>query len=474
MASAAEADRLKQEGNEWFKLCKFQRAVDSYTAALEQDRNATILCNRAFAYIKLECAGAAIADAEEALKLDPSFVKAYYRKASAHVLLGKVKEAFRDFKHVVTMCPDDADARTKLAQCEKEVKRIAFINAIAREDSIPLSERLKLSDIAVPATYVGPRIPETGLTKAVVQEIAAQFKAEKHIARKDMCWLLIEVLNVFKSFPNVVPVEISDSEEITVCGDTHGQYYDLLNIFEKNGWPSETNPYIFNGDFVDRGSYSVETVTLLLAFKVLYPQHLFMSRGNHEAQGLNRVYGFEGEVKAKYDDVVYNLFQEVFCALPLGHTINKRVFITHGGLFSKNGVTIEQIQQVNRFRDIPEDGLMCEMLWSDPQPFPGRGPSKRGVGVAFGPDVTEDFLKTNGMELVVRSHEVKDDGYVVEHGGKCITIFSAPNYCDQIGNQGAFIRFSPRDGLKPKFTSFKHVPHPGKRPMAYSSAVGMM
>ncbi|CUG88499.1 serine-threonine protein phosphatase, putative [Bodo saltans] len=188
---------------------------------------------------------------------------------------------------------------------------------------------------------------------------------------------------------------------------------------------------------------------------------------------MNRVYGFEGEVKKKYDDGVFDLFSEVFNALPTGHIINGKVFVTHGGLTSKDDVLIEDLQKPNRFGEIPESGLICESLWADPQPMKGRSPSKRGVGLSFGPDVTEAFLARNNLKLVVRSHEVKDNGYVVEHDGKCITIFSAPNYCDSIGNKGAFIRFRGAD-MEPKFTTFEHVQHPGKKAMYYSSAFGGM
>ena len=260
-----------------------------------------------------------------------------------------------------------------------------------------------------------------------------------------------------------------------MCGDTHGQFYDLLNIFKINGNPSPTNRYLFNGEFVDRGSYSLENVMTLFAWKVLYPGAVHLSRGNHEGLSMNRVYGFEGEVRKKYDDFVFSLFSEVFNALPTGHVLNKQVFVTHGGLYSDDNVTLEQLNKCNRFGEIPESGLICESLWADPQPMNGRSPSKRGVGLSFGPDVTEKFLKNNNLSLVVRSHEVQEEGYVEMHNGKCITVFSAPNYCDSLGNKGAFIRFQGAT-MKPKYTQFKHVPHPGKRPMQYSNASfgGMM
>lgn len=471
--SEAEAERLKAEGNEWFKLNKFEKAEASYSASLAIKPNPLVYCNRALAYLKRELPGAAIADADAALALDPGCVKALYRKATAHVELGKQKEALKDLKLVIQMVPNDPDAKAKYDMCEKEVRRLKFFEAIFSADSAPPSMRIKLDELTVPPSYTGPRIQGNALTQEYVLDLMKQFKEEKLISRRDLIFILLSVLNIFKGLPNFVPITIREDEEITVCGDTHGQYYDLLNIFEINGHVSPNNRYVFNGDFVDRGSYSLENVATLFALKVLYPDAIYLSRGNHEGLSMNRVYGFEGEVRKKYDETVFELFSEVFNALPTGHIINKKIFITHGGLFSKDGVTIEDLQKPNRFGEIPESGLLCESLWADPQPMKGRAPSKRGVGLSFGPDVTENFLKTNDLKLVVRSHEVKDEGYVVEHDGKCITIFSAPNYCDSIGNKGAFIRFRG-DTLTPKFTTFGHVPHPGKRAMMYSSALGGM
>lgn len=164
-----------------------------------------------------------------------------------------------------------------------------------------------------------------------------------------------------------------------------------------NRLPSEDNPYLFNGDFVDRGSFSTEVILTLFAFKALYPDAVHLTRGNHESRHLNRVYGFEGEVHAKYDNTIYELFQEVFNWLPLAIVLNKKVMVVHGGLFSKDGVKLEDIEKIDRNRDIPEEGLMCDLLWSDPQKELGRSPNKRGVSIAFGPDVTKQFLKENNL-----------------------------------------------------------------------------
>ena len=154
--------------------------------------------------------------------------------------------------------------------------------------------------------------------------------------------------------------------------------------------------------------------------------------GNHETLNMNKVYGFEGEVKHKYSQQMFQLFTEVFHELPLAYCLGKKVLVVHGGLFSRDDVTLDDIRKIDRRREPPDEGLMSEILWSDPQPMPGRAPSKRGVGLSFGPDVTAKFLERNDLKLVVRSHEVKDAGYEIEADGKLITVFSAPNYCDQV------------------------------------------
>jgi serine/threonine-protein phosphatase 5 len=207
-----------------------------------------------------------------------------------------------------------------------------------------------------------------------------------------------------------------------------------LNIFSINGEPSAERPYLFNGDFVDRGSFSVEVILTLFGYKLVYPTGLNLTRGNHETKNMNKMYGFEGEVKHKLDDNINRLFSQCFCLLPLCALIEDAVFVVHGGLASVNDVTISDINKLNRNREPPESGLMCDLMWSDPQAPKGRSPSKRGIGLSFGPDVTDNFLETNHLKMVVRSHEVRDEGYEWEHSNKLVTVFSAPNYCDQVHN----------------------------------------
>lgn len=225
-----------------------------------------------------------------------------------------------------------------------------------------------------------------------------------------------------------------------------GQFFDLMELFRLNGLPSEKHHYLFNGDFVDRGSWSTEIALLLYAYKWLRPSSFFINRGNHETDDMNRVYGFEGECKAKYNgmyhnqllnlpslgfciylldstDRVFKLFSESFSALPLATLIGKKYLVLHGGLFSDDKVTLDDIRKLNRHnqRQPGQAGLMMEMLWTDPQTEPGRGPSKRGVGMQFGPDVTKRFCENNGLDAIIRSHEVRMEGYEEEHDGKCIT-----------------------------------------------------
>eukprot|EP00854_Cymbomonas_tetramitiformis_P005769 gene5769-6958_t len=272
-------------------------------------------------------------------------------------------------------------------------------------------------------------------------------------------WQIVETaMQILERESTLNFINIDKQSEITVCGDVHGQFYDLLNIFHMNGWPSKDRPYLFNGDFVDRGSFSVEVAFTLLVFKCAHPNKVFINRGNHESQSMNMLYGFHSEACAKYGEDIADRFRELFCHLPLAAVLNNDVLVMHGGLFSTDNVSLDDITNIDRLCEPPDSGLMAELLWSDPMPCLGRAPNSRGIGVAFGPDITKRFLEYNGLSLLVRSHEVRPDGYDVMHNGKLITVFSAPNYCDRMGNKGAFIRF--RHDMRPKFVTFDAVPHP--------------
>jgi len=471
--SKAEADQLKEEANKYFKDGKYSIALEFYTKAI--DVNPLIAAyygNRSFCNIKLECFGSALEDANKAIKLDQSYIKGYYRRASANMALRKFKLSLRDYEAVVKVRPNDKDARLKYSECKKIVHREGFAKAIACEDSKSVTETLDLESMCIESDYSGPELEDGNISLQFMEKLLPYLKDQKKLHKKYAYQILVSIKKYLSTIPSLVDITIGKDKHLTVCGDIHGQFYDLLNIFQLNGLPSEDNPYLFNGDFVDRGSFSVEVILTLFGFKLLYPNHLYLSRGNHETSNMNQMYGFEGEVKEKYSSKMADLFTEVYNLLPLSHLINNKVIVMHGGLFSSDEITLDAIRKTDRNRQPPESGIMCELLWSDPQPQNGRAPSKRGVGVSFGPDVTTKFLQLNDLDYVIRSHEVKPEGYEVAHDGKCITVFSAPNYCDQMGNKGAYITLRP--DLKPKFTSFEAVPHPSVKPMAYANSMMSM
>lgn len=470
----AEAEKYKTEANEYFKNKVYDKAIELYTKAIEIDpTNAVYYANRSLANLRTELFGSALNDAVSAVKSDPSYLKAYYRRAAAHMSLGKFKLALSDFEVVSKRRPNDAEAKKKFVECNKIVKKMAFERAIAvdRPEKTLAEMYQSLESISIEDDYSGPKLEnEETVTLEFMKELMAWYKDQKKLHKKYAYKILYDIDSYLRKQPSLVDIAIPDDGKFTVCGDIHGQFYDLLNIFDKNGLPSETNPYLFNGDFVDRGSFSVECIFTLFGFKLLYPNHFFLSRGNHESINMNQMYGFTGEVTAKYSSTMADMFTQVYNFLPLCHLLNNKVLVMHGGLFSSDDVTIDDLRKVERNRQPPEEGIMCELLWSDPQPQNGRSPSKRGVGCQFGPDVTENFLKKNKLEYIIRSHEVKDMGYEVAHNGKCITVFSAPNYCDTMGNKGAYIILNGKE-MKPQYEVYEAVPHPNVKPMMYANSL---
>ncbi|XP_014607795.1 PREDICTED: serine/threonine-protein phosphatase 5 [Polistes canadensis] len=466
----ARADKIKEEANEFFKIQAYDKAIELYTEAIKLNPNVALYYgNRSFAYLKTECFGYALKDASKAIELDPNYLKGYYRRATAYMSLGKYKLALKDYKTVCNARPNNKDACVRYKECYKTLKIKSFEEAICvQENEESLALLIDLNIRGAKEDEEGPSLEDGKVTLKFMQDLLEWYKNQKKLFIKYAYQILVDVKALFKAQPSLIDITIPEDSKFTICGDIHGQYYDLLNIFELNGLPSETNPYLFNGDFVDRGSFSVECIFTLFGFKLLYPNHFFMSRGNHESATMNQMYGFDGEVRTKYCPAMAEVFTDVYNWLPLAHCLNKRVLVMHGGLFSRDNVTLEEIKQIDRNRQPPEEGVMCELLWSDPQPQMGRAASKRGVGVQFGPDVTQSFLALNNLDYIVRSHEVKNEGYEIGHDGKCITVFSAPNYCDTMDNRGAFITLNGKD-MTPCFTSYEAVPHPNVKPMIYAN-----
>ena len=223
-----------------------------------------------------------------------------------------------------------------------------------------------------------------------------------------------------------------------VCGDIHGQYYDLLRIFEHCGYPGEYN-YLFLGDYVDRGKQSLETICLLLCYKIKYPEKVTLLRGNHESSVTNRIYGFYDECKRRYNVKLWKSFTDLFNCLPVAALIDDKILCMHGGL-SPDLKNIQNIQDISRPTDIPDQGLLCDLLWSDPDKDAIEyDENDRGVSVIFGEKVVTDFNKKNDLDLIIRAHQVVDDGYEFFANRQLITIFSAPNYCGEFDNSAGIM-----------------------------------
>lgn len=223
-----------------------------------------------------------------------------------------------------------------------------------------------------------------------------------------------------------------------MCGDTHGQYPDLLRLFEVGGYPPDTN-YLFLGDYVDRGKQSIETICLLLAYKIKYEETFFLLRGNHECASINRIYGFYDECKKRYNLKLWKQFIDCFNCLPISACIDDKILLMHGGL-SPELSNLDQLKKIVRPTDVPEEGLLCDVLWSDPDSdCNGWGNNDRGVSVVFNEKILEQFLLRNDLDLLTRAHQVVEDGYEFFGDKQLVTVFSAPRYCGEFDNAGAMM-----------------------------------
>ena len=246
--------------------------------------------------------------------------------------------------------------------------------------------------------------------------------------------LCMKAREVFLSQPNLLELEAP----IKICGDIHGQYYDLLRLFEYGGFPPEAN-YLFLGDYVDRGKQSLETICLLLAYKVKYPENFFLLRGNHECASINRIYGFYDECKRRYSVRLWKTFTDCFNCLPVAALIDEKILCMHGGL-SPELTSMDQIKRIVRPTDVPDTGLLCDLLWADPESdISGWGENDRGVSFTFGSDTVSTTLRKFDLDLVCRAHQVVEDGYEFFAKRQLVTLFSAPNYCGEFDNAGAMM-----------------------------------
>lgn len=302
-----------------------------------------------------------------------------------------------------------------------------------------------------------------------LKELKHHFFNEGRLKLEDALSIIDRCTIILKQEANLLNVQ----DPVIVVGDLHGQYYDLLKVFEIGGELPDTK-YLFLGDYVDRGCFSCEVALYLFACKVTFPKHVFLLRGNHECRHLAEYFNFRLECERKYSIELYNAFMECFDALPLAATINDKFFAVHGGI-SPELKYLSDINKFNRFREPPPSGLMTDLLWSDPaadydEESNGRNKSAffrynntRGCSWSYGYEAVLSFLDTNSLVCIIRAHEAQDEGYKAyrKHRNNgfhtIITIFSAPNYCDCYKNKASILKF---ENNVMNIRQFACVPHP--------------
>lgn len=265
--------------------------------------------------------------------------------------------------------------------------------------------------------------------------------------------IIQNITKLFVKEPNVLDL----TAPIIICGDVHGQFFDLLEIFRIGGLPP-TSKYLFLGDYVDRGDKGAEILMLLCALKLKFPDSIYLIRGNHESSNLTHFYGFRDEILTKYrSEILYKAYESLFNSLPIAATINHKIFCVHGGL-SPNAMKLEEIEAINRYIDIPQSGPLSELLWNDPIDSDVTFvKSNRNIGYRFGFGATKEFMEKNNISMIIRAHEMKQEGFEYCQGNHVLTIFSAPNYDfenEDGPNKGAIMMIDENMGKNIiKFTS---------------------
>ncbi|KAM0815822.1 putative Calcineurin-like phosphoesterase [Seiridium cardinale] len=379
---------------------------------------------------------------------------------------------------------------------------------------------------SVPKPGPAKLTPNAGLDEWLEEAKQCHYLPEP--VMKQLCEIVKEVL---MEESNIQPVVTP----VTICGDIHGQFYDLLELFRvAGGMPGETaveapksakpvisadmieppteitnpklrkkiktrrnskgeheetevdeddepspgaapnsspptsqeltpsvnNPnmrFVFLGDFVDRGYFSLETFTLLMCLKAKYPDRIILVRGNHESRQITQVYGFYEECQQKYGNAsVWKACCQVFDFLVLAAIVDGEVLCVHGGL-SPEIRTIDQIRVVARAQEIPHEGAFCDLVWSDPEDIDTWAISPRGAGWLFGDKVATEFNHVNGLKLIARAHQLVNEGYKFHFPqNSVVTVWSAPNYCYRCGNVASIMTVDKN--LDPKFSIFSAVP----------------
>ena len=253
------------------------------------------------------------------------------------------------------------------------------------------------------------------------------------LKEEEVQYIINKSLTIIKNQPILLELE----PPIKICGDIHGQFYDLLEIFDFQGFPPDSN-YLFLGNYVDFGNQGIEVLCMLLCYKIKFPENFFLLRGNHESSSLNRIYGFFDECKVKFNINIWKSFLNLFNFLPVAAIIDDKIFCVHGGL-SPELKKIENIQNLKRPSDVPEEGLLFDLLNSDPANVDGYAENENGISICFGERVIDTFIKNNDIDLIVRGNHVVEYGYEFFSNRKLVTIFSAPNFRGEYDNPACIL-----------------------------------
>ena len=244
---------------------------------------------------------------------------------------------------------------------------------------------------------------------------------EGRLAKSDV----VELINIFKDTVKNEPIIVKIQDPVTIVGDLHGQFYDLLKCLEVGGNPENTK-YLFLGDYVDRGTFSIEILLLLMSIKITFKTTVVMLRGNHECRQMTSNFNFKKECEIKYDAEIYNLFMDAFDSLPLACLINEKFVAIHGGI-SPELKKIEDLNALNRYQEPPKSGLMCDILWSDPIEKDEEAKnvlftpnSARNCSYVFGYKAAKPFLDKNKFLSIVRAHETQLEGFKMHRWDKNI------------------------------------------------------